>query len=229
MASADRGISSPLPDSLPGSKLQTATNPNKALRVLGLSPTTAESPSSEYDSGFDNNLDNGSNGKMLQTDKYLVPHSSLEVKRSQSVPMIARTAKAKVVDPKKEHRDQLIQDTNNSSIVSKRSVEKLYYDGQPEYFRYFVGKFKRRSPLINRGYWLRMKAIEYAVSRFLSERTAKRKVVINLGCGQYVYISVVVGVVYLLTLVIHYHFSSSASSLNCVTTPRSWMLTIRHL
>ncbi|EME40518.1 hypothetical protein DOTSEDRAFT_65234 [Dothistroma septosporum NZE10] len=74
-------------------------------------------------------------------------------------------------------------DTNKSSIVSKRSVEKLYYDGQAEYFRYFVSKFKRRSPLINRGYWLRMKAIEHAVSRFMCERTAKKKVIINLGCG----------------------------------------------
>lgn len=74
-------------------------------------------------------------------------------------------------------------DTNNSSIVSKRSVEKLYYGGEAEYFRYFVSKFKRRSPLINRGYWLRMKSIEHAVTRFLAEQTPKRKIVVNLGCG----------------------------------------------
>jgi len=74
-------------------------------------------------------------------------------------------------------------DTNNSSIVSKRSVEKLYYDGEREYYRYFVSKFKRRSPLINRGYWLRMKAVEDTVRRFLAEQTPKRKVVVNLGCG----------------------------------------------
>ncbi|KAF2152543.1 LCM-domain-containing protein [Myriangium duriaei CBS 260.36] len=74
-------------------------------------------------------------------------------------------------------------DTNNSSIVSKRSVEKLYYPNQPEYFRYFVRKFQRRSPLINRGYWLRMKAIEKSVSRFLSENNNKTKLVVNLGCG----------------------------------------------
>ena len=59
-------------------------------------------------------------------------------------------------DPSKLKRDEFVMDTNNSSIVSKRSVEKLYYRGEPEYFRHFVGKFKRRSPLINRGYWLRM-------------------------------------------------------------------------
>ncbi|KAK5107584.1 hypothetical protein LTR62_000978 [Meristemomyces frigidus] len=86
-------------------------------------------------------------------------------------------------DPGKLKRDEYIMDTNNSSIVSKRSVEKLYLSGEPEYFRYFVSKFKRRSPLINRGYWLRMKAIEHTVTKFLAERTAKRKVVVNLGCG----------------------------------------------
>ncbi|KAK3678012.1 tRNA methyltransferase ppm2 [Recurvomyces mirabilis] len=91
--------------------------------------------------------------------------------------------KAALADPAKVKRDEYIMDTNNSSIVSKRSVEKLYYSGEPEYFRYFVSKFKRRSPLINRGYWLRMKAIEHCVTRFLAEGTAKRKVVINLGCG----------------------------------------------
>ncbi|KAI7517890.1 hypothetical protein KC317_g23012, partial [Hortaea werneckii] len=89
-------------------------------------------------------------------------------------------------DPNKLKRDEFVMDTNNSSIVSKRSVEKLYYangNGEPEYFRYFVSKFKRRSPLINRGYWLRMKAVEHTVTRFLAEQTAKKKVVINLGCG----------------------------------------------
>jgi tRNA wybutosine-synthesizing protein 4 len=42
--------------------------------------------------------------------------------------------------------------TNNSSIVSKRSVERLYFPNEPHFFRYFVKKPQRRSPLINRGY-----------------------------------------------------------------------------
>lgn len=94
-----------------------------------------------------------------------------------------RVRSPKPVDPKQKRNDEYIMDTNNSSIVSKRSVEKLYYGGEAEYFRYFVSKFKRRSPLINRGYWLRMKSIEHAVSRFLAEQTPKRKIVVNLGCG----------------------------------------------
>ncbi|KAF2217345.1 hypothetical protein CERZMDRAFT_119797 [Cercospora zeae-maydis SCOH1-5] len=106
---------------------------------------------------------------------------------SVPVPLAGRTttkqAAALAHDAAKQQRDGLIMDTNKSSIVSKRSVEKLYYEGEPEYFRHFVTKFKRRSPLINRGYWLRMKAIEHGVARFLAERTAKRKVVVNLGCG----------------------------------------------
>ena len=95
-----------------------------------------------------------------------------------------KTAKAAAKPDSKT--DDFIMDTNNSSIVSKRSVEKLYYAGEPEYFRYFVNKLKRRSPLINRGYWLRMRAIERTVENLLREPSDKRKVVVNLGCGLYV-------------------------------------------
>ncbi|TVY41335.1 tRNA wybutosine-synthesizing protein [Lachnellula subtilissima] len=51
-------------------------------------------------------------------------------------------------------QDDAIMGTNNSSIVSKRSVERLYFPDEPHFFRYFVKKPQRRSPLINRGYWL---------------------------------------------------------------------------
>lgn len=115
----------------------------------------------------------GTNGKMFEND-------SIQAFQSNTP---AGTKEPNVTDPTKAKRDEFVMDTNNSSIVSKRSVEKLYYGNEPEYFRYFVSKFKRRSPLINRGYWLRMKAVEHTVTRFLAEKTAKRKVVINLGCG----------------------------------------------
>lgn len=66
-----------------------------------------------------------------------------------------------------------IQGTNDSSIVSKRSVERLYWAKHSpgsktsndtnakhlEFFRPFVQKPQRRSPVINRGYWIRMEAI----------------------------------------------------------------------
>ncbi len=84
---------------------------------------------------------------------------------------------------KKEKSDESIMLTNNSSIVSKRSVERLYYPNEQQFFRHFVKKPQRRSPLINRGYWLRMKAIDHVVQEFLNEPSEKMKVVINLGCG----------------------------------------------
>jgi tRNA wybutosine-synthesizing protein 4 len=72
--------------------------------------------------------------------------------------------------------------TNNSSIISKRSVERLYLP-EPHFFRYFVRKPLRRSPTINRGYWLRMRAVEHIVREFLERPTDQRKIVVNLGCG----------------------------------------------
>ncbi|EMC91964.1 hypothetical protein BAUCODRAFT_312084 [Baudoinia panamericana UAMH 10762] len=118
--------------------------------------------------------------KMLKEDAVQVFQHNTTMAAAAAPP---KTKEATITDPQKVKRDEYIMDTNNSSIVSKRSVEKLYYQGEPEYFRHFVSKFKRRSPLINRGYWLRMRAVDHTVTRFLAERTAKRKVVINLGCG----------------------------------------------
>ena len=100
--------------------------------------------------------------------------------------------------------------TNDSSIVSKRSVERLYFANEPHFHRYFVKKPQRRSPLINRGYWLRMRAIgeeclllysvpmnlktnadegiacrsDHVVHQFLElPSPLKPKIIINLGCG----------------------------------------------
>ncbi|TLD34233.1 hypothetical protein PspLS_00787 [Pyricularia sp. CBS 133598] len=88
--------------------------------------------------------------------------------------------------PKAARQDDQVMGTNNSSIVSKRSVEKIYYPDEPHFFRYFVKKFQRRAPLINRGYYLRLHVIDCVVRDFLREPLAadkKTKVVVNLGCG----------------------------------------------
>ncbi|KAL2179972.1 uncharacterized protein P884DRAFT_193960 [Thermothelomyces heterothallicus CBS 202.75] len=69
-------------------------------------------------------------------------------------------------------QDDQVMATNSSSIVSKRSVEKLYHADEPPFFRYFVPKFQRRAPLINRGYWLRLRAVDVLVRDFL--RTLRR-------------------------------------------------------
>ena len=75
-----------------------------------------------------------------------------------------------------------IMGTNNSSIVSKRSVERLLYP-EPHFFKHFVKKPQRRSPLINRGYWLRMESIYYGIREFLHKPSDRRKAIVNLGCG----------------------------------------------
>lgn len=176
---------SPLPELLrPGltnetASLQSQRDPRVAPNVVNLERHDLEKLNISHE--------NRSNSKMLASEKSLATKkgSMPNIRRSVSVPLTEKTKQATAPgqDAGKQQRDGLIMDTNKSSIVSKRSVEKLYYEGEPEFFRHFVTKFKRRSPLINRGYWLRMKAIEHGVSRFLTERTAKRKVVVNLGCG----------------------------------------------
>ncbi|ETS82316.1 hypothetical protein PFICI_07318 [Pestalotiopsis fici W106-1] len=85
--------------------------------------------------------------------------------------------------PRERALDDLVMSTNSSSIVSKRSVERIYYPDEPHFFRFFVKKFQRRSPLINRGYHIRLHVIDVAVRNFLRKPSLKRKVVINLGAG----------------------------------------------
>ncbi|VBB83745.1 Putative Leucine carboxyl methyltransferase 2 [Podospora comata] len=94
--------------------------------------------------------------------------------------------KSDTKSPAAKAQDDQVMGTNSSSIVSKRSVEKIYYAGEPPFFRYFVSKYQRRAPLINRGYWLRLRVIDVLVRDFLKRplrEGKKRKVVVNLGAG----------------------------------------------
>ncbi|ODV94254.1 hypothetical protein PACTADRAFT_51126, partial [Pachysolen tannophilus NRRL Y-2460] len=86
--------------------------------------------------------------------------------------------------------DLLVQGTNDFSIVSKRSVEKLYFpalnEAEPvngEYFHHFVSKEQRRSPAINRGYWIRMNSIKNCIDSIIKNENAAINTIINLGCG----------------------------------------------
>ncbi|SCU81022.1 LAFA_0C02322g1_1 [Lachancea sp. 'fantastica'] len=88
-----------------------------------------------------------------------------------------------------------IQATNSSSIVCKRSVERLYTQplkmnldveeskGCKEYIKYFVPKSIRCTPCINRGYWLRMHAIKSTIDSIVGETEDEKVVILNLGCG----------------------------------------------
>ncbi|CAI4036186.1 hypothetical protein SMKI_15G0240 [Saccharomyces mikatae IFO 1815] len=99
---------------------------------------------------------------------------------------------------RKKYADLAIQGTNNSSIASKRSVELLYLPKLSsannfqmdknrkllEYFKFFVPKKTKRSPCINRGYWLRLFAIRSRLNSIVEQTPQGKKiVVVNLGCG----------------------------------------------
>ncbi|OLN91988.1 tRNA wybutosine-synthesizing protein 4 [Colletotrichum chlorophyti] len=66
-------------------------------------------------------------------------------------------------------------------LIMALPKERLYYPAEPHYFRFFVKKFQRRAPLINRGYHLRLKVIDTLVRRFLQKPSSRKKVVVNLG------------------------------------------------
>lgn len=89
---------------------------------------------------------------------------------------------------KKVVHDLFVQGTNDSSIVSKRSVEILYNKSvnknAKDYFQHFVKKTPRRTPVINRGYWIRMKSIRMSIEKIISQQPENQRInIINLGCG----------------------------------------------
>lgn len=89
---------------------------------------------------------------------------------------------------KKETHDLFVQGTNDSSIVSKRSVEMLYSlpvdNTTTQYFQHFVKKAPRRTPVINRGYWIRMRSIRMAVEKIIQQQPSNQRInIVNLGCG----------------------------------------------
>lgn len=102
---------------------------------------------------------------------------------------------ATVAQSRQDFTAERIQGTNDYSIVSKQSVERLYWSKQSpglqattasrhiEFFKPFVERPQRRSPAINRGYWTRMEAITRHIEHIISETSCTKKVIINLGCG----------------------------------------------
>lgn len=109
---------------------------------------------------------------------------------------LGKKAKAKAKKDEKENKpkskkvvhDLFVQGTNDSSIVSKRSVEILYHGLEDEeskpFFHHFVKKTPRRTPVINRGYWIRMKSIRMAIEKIIEQQPEGQRInIINLGCG----------------------------------------------
>ncbi|XP_040003735.1 tRNA wybutosine-synthesizing protein 4 [Xiphias gladius] len=88
-------------------------------------------------------------------------------------------------DRKKQRqgRDAAVQGTNDSSAVSKASAAARGYF-HDVFLRHFVCKAARRAPLINRGYYVRWRAVDHCVRRFLqvTENCPKRQI-LSLGAG----------------------------------------------
>ncbi|XP_063964259.1 tRNA wybutosine-synthesizing protein 4-like [Lytechinus pictus] len=78
--------------------------------------------------------------------------------------------------------DVAVQGTNDSSIVSKCSVASLGYF-KDTYLHHFVSKTSRRAPLINRGYYIRARAIDDVLKAFLKMFGDSTNQIISLGAG----------------------------------------------
>ncbi|XP_031152334.1 tRNA wybutosine-synthesizing protein 4 isoform X2 [Sander lucioperca] len=84
---------------------------------------------------------------------------------------------------KKQGKDTAVQGTNDSSVVSKVSAAAQGYF-QDVFLQHFVCKAARRAPLINRGYYVRWRAVDHCVRRFLhiTDNCPKRQI-LSLGAG----------------------------------------------
>ncbi|XP_063743083.1 tRNA wybutosine-synthesizing protein 4 isoform X2 [Eleginops maclovinus] len=84
---------------------------------------------------------------------------------------------------KRQGRDTAVQGTNDSSVVSKVSAAAQGYF-QDAFLQHFVCKVARRAPLINRGYYVRWRAVDHCVKKFLqvTENCPKRQI-LSLGAG----------------------------------------------
>mmetsp|Transcript_4896 Transcript_4896/g.14953 ORF Transcript_4896/g.14953 Transcript_4896/m.14953 type:complete len:831 (-) Transcript_4896:77-2569(-) len=103
------------------------------------------------------------------------------------------TQKMRTKKTKKSLRNQrpvAVQKTNDESSVSKVSAAKLGYFGEnPFLMHHFVSRKARRSPLVNRGYWLRVNSVRCILRQWFSDsapdeksRLAGRQV-LSVGAG----------------------------------------------
>lgn len=116
-------------------------------------------------------------------------HQHYQITMPQTPEAILANNRRKIEKNKRRlaYHDLQVQGTNNSSIVSKRSVEAIYdpvlEPGLKEWIKFFVPKAKRRSPAINRGYWIRVESIKQMIIRIKQQYPHQPLRVVNLGCG----------------------------------------------
>ncbi|CAG8490604.1 19164_t:CDS:2, partial [Racocetra persica] len=78
-------------------------------------------------------------------------------------------------------QDNAIRGTNEDAVTSKLSAVNAGYI-QDEYVRYFLKRPVKRSPLINRGSYVRNKGLDTLVIKFLEIEDGKKQIV-SLGAG----------------------------------------------
>ncbi|KAG5283537.1 hypothetical protein AALO_G00043150 [Alosa alosa] len=84
---------------------------------------------------------------------------------------------------RKSGKDTAVQGTNDSSVVSKVSAS-VYGYFRDDFQRRFVCKVSRRAPLINRGYYVRWRAVDHCVKQFLQATSnCSRRQMLSLGAG----------------------------------------------
>ena len=78
----------------------------------------------------------------------------------------------------------LVEGTNDFSIVSKLSASSLGYFCD-EFLEEMVDKRKRRAPLINWGYYLRYKSLEYTFEKAVNHlcNGGKSFQILSIGAG----------------------------------------------
>lgn len=82
----------------------------------------------------------------------------------------------------KKRNDTSVQGTNDSSVLSKISTCKAgYFDDK--YLQFFANKIAKRSSLVNRGYYIRAKLIDFVLDEFLKKNTKNQNQILNLGAG----------------------------------------------
>lgn len=82
---------------------------------------------------------------------------------------------------KGKSNDVSVQGTNDCSILSKHAMVSKGYMNDSYLKAFTLKDAPRRSPLINRGYYVRMKAVEDVLQSFLT--TVGKKQVVSLGAG----------------------------------------------
>ncbi|XP_075925423.1 tRNA wybutosine-synthesizing protein 4 isoform X2 [Petromyzon marinus] len=106
-----------------------------------------------------------------------------------SFSIVTKEAPAQTKCPKAKRRARdhaRVQGTNDSSILSKVSMATAGYV-QDQLLAHFIceaQRQRRRSPLINRGYYIRAKAVDYVLTCFLERTRAEpRTQMVSLGAG----------------------------------------------